>query len=384
MLFFSAVICITSANSINDSIFNNFLVDVYDMSAGMRGFLEFPRELPGLLVVLMTGVLCMLSITHLGVVGAAILTCGLACLGLFGQSFVPMLFAMVIGSAGLHLLQPVDVSIAIGLSKEGGRGRRMGQHQAIATFGAILGSGGVWLLFDRANPQYRTAFLCASIMACIGACIYACMNIPHLRQPRARLVVMRKYRLYYMLELLFGARKQVFITFGPWVLIQEYGQTAKGIAGLLMIAAFLGLAVKPLVGIIIDHIGERAVMIFDGLSTSVVCLGYGYAGWLMGSNEQALYLASACYVLDNLLFCLGTGRAVYVSRIASSPQEITSTVSMGISINHVASMIIPCIAGALWSVLGYERLFLSAGFLALVTAAVAWQVPGRKNASSSA
>ncbi|MFW6304086.1 MAG: MFS transporter [Candidatus Sumerlaeota bacterium] len=177
----------------------------------------------------------------------------------------------------------------------------------------------------------------------------------------------------------FGARKQVFLTFGPWVLIKVYGKEAHDLAQLFIIAALLGLGFKPLAGMAIDRFGERTVLILDGLLLNLVCIGYGFAHHLTSTESAAMVLASTCFVLDNLLFALGTGRAVYVSRLSESPQELTSTLSVSISINHVISMIIPTFAGMLWALFGHESVFAAAAVLALVIAATATFVPRRSH-----
>ena len=376
MLFFAAVSLIGVTLGIQESILNNFLSDTFALSATGRGWLELPRELPGLLVVLTAGALWMLPVTRVGVVGALVFSAGLVGVAVYGGTFGPMVAMLMVGSAGMHLLQPIGASLAIGLSGESNRGKRMGQMGAIGTAGVIVGSGGIALFLGETDPRYRTAFLVAAVLAAAGGAVYACMHVPHLHQPRARLVVKRKFWLYYLLEFLFGARKQIFITFGPWVLIQVYKEPARDIAGLITIASVIGLGFKPLVGYAIDRFGERLVMIVDGIVLAVVCLGYGYALRLFGDQSHALIVACGCYILDNLLFALGTGRAVYMSRIADSPQEVTSTVATGISINHIASMFIPAVAGAVWMGMGYERVFLGAAILALCIAATASLVPG--------
>jgi nitrate/nitrite transporter NarK len=284
----------------------------------------------------------------------------------------------MVSSAGMHLLMPATASIALGLSDETRRGRALGRLGAVETLGSMMGTSLIWVFFSASGTRHMGAFIISAMMAACAAALYAFMHIPHLHQRRARLVIRRKYWLYYLLESLFGARKQIFITFGFWVLVEVYGQEARGIAQLLFTASCIGLFFKPTVGLIIDRFGERTVMIADGLLLSVVCVGYGYAMHFTADAEQALWVARICFVCDNLLFSLGTGRAVYLSRVADTPQDLTSTLAMGVSVNHVASMTIPMIAGAAWEVYGYERVFLAAAVLALTASAAASLVPRRR------
>lgn len=374
-LYYGALACVAMAAGVHDSTFNNFLSDTFQLGADARGQLEFPRELPGFLVVLMTGVLCMLPVTRVGLVATLFCACGLCGLAFSAGSYSWMILMMVSMSIGMHLLQPVGASIVIGLSDDHNRGTRLGQAAAVSTAFTALGAGLVWLLMDRIAPQYKTAFLGSACIFLVGGFFYASLHIPHLHQPRQRLVFRKKYGLYYLIEFLAGARKQIFLTFGPWVLIRVYGLPAPSIAGLLMVACLIGIVFKPIAGMVMDYVGERVVMIGEGLVLAIVCLGYGYAQRLFHDPYWALGVACVCFLLDEMLFALGNARALYLSRLVPSPQELNSSLAMGVSINHIASMAIPSFAGAVWVGLGYEKLFLGAAVFALLIASVATFVP---------
>ena len=366
LLFFGATFAMAAAmGGIHESIFNNFLSDTFNLSAEARGALEFPRELPGFLVIGMSGLLAALPVATMGAVGAATFCLGMIGLALLGGHWSLMVTMMIIGSAGMHLNQPVSASLALGLSDSNRRGKRMGQMGAIQTCGMILGAGIVFLFFDKENTPYRLGFLLAALGGGVAAVLLGSMHVPHLHQRRKRIVLKRKFRVYYLLEFLFGGRKQIFITFGPWVLIKVYGEEASGIAFLLLVAALIGIAFKPLAGMAIDRFGTRKVMMADGLMLACVCIGYGYAMFMTSDRETARLIAATCYVLDSLLFALGTARAVYLSTLTDDSREITSTLATGISINHIASMTIPFFAGAMWTKFGYQRVFLAAAGLAI-------------------
>jgi len=376
-LYYAVLACTAAATGVYDSTFNNFLSDTFHLSAATRGMLEFPRELPGFLVVMMTGLLCMLPLTRVGAVGTTLAAVGLAGMALMGGTFGFMVVMMFTISAGQHLLHPIGASVVLGLSDEHNRGARMGQAAGVATMFTALGTGTVWLLMDRAASEYRIAFTCSAVIFAMGGLFYFLMHIPHLHAPRQRIVLKRRFSLYYVLEILAGVRKQIFLTFGPWVLIQVYGLPAPSIAGLLMISSLVGIVFKPAAGLLMDRIGERTVMILDGLVLAVVCLGYGYAQKIFPDPDWARRVACACYIGDEMLFALSNARAVYLSRITDSPQELNSSLSMGVSINHIASMTIPIAAGTVWALWGYERLFLAAAVFALVLSVVATRVPGK-------
>jgi MFS family permease len=374
-LLFSAVAVLAISSGVHESIFNNFLDDTFAIDAQQRGFLELPREAPGFLVVLLAGMLAMLPETRIAVVGGLTLAGGMIGMAFFGTDYLPMICLMVLGSAGMHLLQPLVPSIAIALSDPANRGRRLGQVGAVSQAGFMVGGGLVILTFSESFRPYRTGFLMVAAAAAAGSLLYGLMHIPHLQKRKPRLIFRGKYWLFYLLNFFFGARKQIFITFGPWVLIRVYGRSPETIATLFVIASFIGIFFRPLAGIVIDRIGERRVMIADGIVLAGVCIGYGYAGFFAGETGLAPLIACGCFILDDMLFALGTARAVYLSRMTDSPQEITSTLAMGVTINHLASMTAPFFAGGIWLAFGHQRLFLGAAGLALCISAISFLVP---------
>jgi MFS family permease len=385
-VFILASILMAAALAVHESVLNNFLKDVFQLGADARGNLELPREFPGFLVVVMAGLLCRLAVTHIAVVGTLVFAAGMAGMALWGMdSYGMMLVLLLVGSAGMHLLQPIGASIVMALTDAHKRGRMLGVMDGITTLGAVGGTCLVMLFFKGGNgggkeaaPEiYGNWFLGTGALAVGAALFYGLLHIRDLHQGRTRFVFHKRYNLYYVLELLFGARKQIFITFGPWVLVEVYQAAPPDIARLFFIASLLGLAFKPAAGWAIDHFGERKVLVADGLFLAVICVGYGYAFYFTGDKALAMLITSVCFVGDNLLFSLGSGRAVYVSRLADSPGEVTSTLAMGISINHIASMIIPAFAGAVWMIWGYERVFAAAAVLAIVIAVTAARVPGK-------
>jgi MFS family permease len=377
LLFLLAIACMSTATSIHDSIFNNFLSDIFHFEAGARGWLELPRELPGFLVVVTTGLLAALPINRVGAIAAATFMLGMIGMATVGRELGPMVVAMMIASTGLHLLQPVTTSIAVATGHAKSRGKRIGLTGALETCGVVLGTGFVWFFFSQTNPQYTLGFTLAAIGGALTTIIYLSIRLQHMDQPRAKMVFHKKFSLYYVLEFLFGARKQIFLTFGPWVLIKIYDQPANSIASLLMIGALIGIVFKPLAGMAIDRLGSRNVLIFDALALIFVCLGYGYA-LKIAEPKTAKLIAEICFIGDNLLFALGSARAVYVSHLTESHQELTSTLAMGVSINHIVSMLIPAVAGIVWVTFGYERVFLSAAILSIIVAGVASFIPSHK------
>lgn len=378
--FMIAAVSVMAVTGMWDPVFSNYLNEVFHISDKVRGYLEFPREFPGFMVVVMTGILAALPVARVGVIAGLLCVAGMASMALWGGSSISlMIVMMVLISSGIHLNMPVVSTITLATTPEGKRGRRLGQIEALTTCGFLLGAGLVWLIchFKQDNGKFPVVFFVSCLFGILAAFSYSRIRLPELHQKRRRLVVQKKFNLYYWLEFLFGARKQIFLTFGPWVLIRIYGLETSQIAQLYIVSSIIGVGFKIVAGRAIDHFGERAVLICDGLFLVLVCLGYAYAKHVF-DERTALFVACGCFIFDHMLFSLSQARSVYVSRVADNSSELSGTLSLGISINHIASMAIPACAGVVWENFGYERVFLLATILAAVVVASVTFLP-KKN-----
>lgn len=344
--------------------FNNYLNDTFRVSAVVRGGLEFPRELPGMLVALVSGLLFFLPDTRMGSFSLGLTALGLIGLAYFSPAFGFMAFWMVVNSLGTHLYMPLSTSIGVTLSEQGAVGRRLGQLQGISTAAMVLGSMVVWAGFSYFHLSYRAVFTIAAVCAAVAAVLLLKIPPRPRRSAKVRFVFKRRYSLFYLLNVLFGARKQVFLTFGPWVLIKIFHQTPAAFAALSMTGSIAGIVFKPMLGRAVDRFGERFIITLESLLLVLVCLGYGFSEGLLAGNA-ALYLVFACYIMDQLLYAVNMARATYLHKIVDVPDDLTPTLSMGISLDHVVSMLIPIAGGVIWSLFGYQYVFLGAALIAL-------------------
>ena len=186
-------------------------------------------------------------------------------------------------------------------------------------------------------------------------------------------MVKRKYGLFYAISALFGVRKQIFLAFGAWVLVDLHGVDVGTIALLYFIAATLGVVLRPLLGEIIDWFGERVVLAVDELLLLVVCLTYAFASDVIAPPWD-LYALYATYVLDSVLFGLRVARTTYLKKIADDPSEITPTISLGITVDHAFAMTLPILSGWLWQTYGYRWVFLLTGAIAVAGFFVCLQI----------
>jgi predicted MFS family arabinose efflux permease len=360
-------------SGIFETTLNNFLSDTFHLTAKQRGALEFPRELPGFLVAALGGALFFLSEIRLGMLAATCIALGLGGLALLGdRSYGTMILFLVIWSTGSHLMIPIGSTLALSLAPRGKRAGRMGQVGSVGMMTTILGSGLVWLGGRYAHLSYPTLFVVAGACALLAAAALSRMHpLPFRPGQRPKLVFKRRYRLYYLLCTLAGARKQVFITFGPWVLIKVFGEPFSTIAMLWVIASVIGIFFQPQLGRLIDRLGERTILRADAVVLILVCLGYGFAARLPLPPDQRVYVVYACYVLDLTIFACSMARATYLDKIAETESDVHASLSLGVSIDHAVSMSIPTLGGMLWGAVGYPAVFVAAACLAVCNFAAA-------------
>jgi predicted MFS family arabinose efflux permease len=364
-LFLVVAAALGMSGGIFETTFNNFLNDTFAIGAQARGKLEFPRELPGFLVAAMGGVLFFLSEVRLGVLSALGIALGMVGLAFLGGDYAIMVLFMVIWSAGNHLMMPVSSTIALSLAPPEKRAARMGQIGAVATGAMILGAVVVWTGLEYLSVGYRGTFLVAAFGALVAALFVGFIRpLPKRSDRRPKLVLKRRYSLFYLLNVFSGARKQVFITFGVWVLIKVFGEPAPTIAKLWIVSSLIGIVVQPQLGKLIDRVGERAILMASALLLVVVCLGYGFAERIPVANP--VWIAYACYVLDQVLFAAGMARATYLDKIAETEDDIHASLSLGVTIDHAVSMSIPTLGGFVWVAYGYPYVFLGAAAIAVL------------------
>ena len=200
---------------------------------------------------------------------------------------------------------------------------------------------------------------------------------------RSRFYFRGKYRKYYFLEVFYGARKQVFLTFGPYVLILFYGASTTAVSLLFAITAICGFFAAPVVGRIIDRLGYKVVMVTDTLILVVVCFFYGFAHHLFPMNV-AYVVCCVNYVLDSIISLASMASNVYVQDISDSQEEVRATIPTGISVNHLITVLIALFGGWIWQTLGIETLFSLSAVLGLLNSAYAASIrlPKRDAAAS--
>lgn len=365
---------------------DNYLAEVVGMGEMDRGVMEFFRELPGIMLVFILAAFYMLSAETLYKAGAIIMLVGMGMFSVLPPTKVLTTLAICIYSLGEHIQLGMKNTLSLKYAKPGRGGAALGAQSAMSQVGTLVGYLVIVLVFSvfTKNQPYTIFFTIAAVLAGVSAVFT--MRITgksETDETKRRFYFHKKYTKYYMLEMFYGARKQVFFTFGPYVLILFYGANAATISLLFAVSAIAGFFASPLVGRIIDKLGYKVVMVADTLILVIVCFFYGFAHHLF-PKDIAFIVCCVNYVLDSIISLASMASNIYVQDLADSEEEVKATISTGVSINHVITIFIALFGGWIWETLGIELLFILSAVLGLCNSAYAATIKLKKPADAPA
>lgn len=324
----------------------NFFVNVMGLSGSQVLWMTGVREIPGLSLMLIAALITHLPLSHRTALSLVVMGVGFA-LYATAQSYIALLVVVVIASIGFHNWLPLSSSLGLALAQKEHSGRVLGMISSTGALASIVGMGVAALL--AMTLPLRAFYVLGGMAILLGGLLV--LRIPasvgERQSAEPRLLLKRRYWLYYVLIFFEGSRMQVFAAFGTLILVQNYGLDARQISLLLAVSGMVNFLLSPRLGHLLDVVGERIT-----LSVSYVALALCFVGY--ATVHHAWFL---CLMLIgiNLLTTLGMGLSTYVNRIAPR-QELTPTLSAGVSINHITSVSMSLLAGTLLSLVGYEAL----------------------------
>jgi predicted MFS family arabinose efflux permease len=237
----------------------------------------------------------------------------------------------------------------------------------------IIGSFAIFIGFKFFNLNFKMSYVAAFLGFITVATLIFMMKKDKPVPVRMRFQLRREYKLFYWLNVLYGTRKQIFLTFAPWVLVTVFKQKTQVLATLLTIGGIIGIFFKPMLGKAIDKLGERFILAAEAAILIFVCLGYGFSKNIF-QEETALFVVFACYILDQMLIAVSMARATYLQKIAVRPEDISQTLTMGVSIDHIFSIFLAVFGGFVWIKWGYQYIFLLGAIIALINFFSALQI----------
>ncbi|WP_339361816.1 MFS transporter [Vallitalea maricola] len=388
MVIYFIILALTALGlGLSNDIFSNYFKDAYNITAYQRGIIEFPRELPGILCIFVVTALSFMGDIRLSIIAQVLSFIGIAVLGFITPTFSVMLIFLFINSMGMHLFFPLQDSIGISLIDDEKIGKRMGQYKGVFTAFSMVAAIMVFVGF-RTNvfsftTKIKYIFVIDAVIFLVIIVLFVyllkLLKRPLVKKKKLKFVFRREYKYYYILAIMHGVQKQIMVVYGPWVLIDILNKKADTLAILMMIGSFIGIFFIPAVGRWLDRFGVKKLLYADALSFIGVYVAYGLISTGFATGKLSLVglpviFAYSLIIIDRMSMQMGMVKTVYLRSIAVDMSDITPTLSMGISMDHVVSIVCAFIGGLIWSSWGPQYIFFFAAALSLVNLFVAKKV----------
>lgn len=389
-LFLSLLLC-AIGGGLHKGILDNYVAEMAKMNELDRGIMEFFREVPGLLLVLILAIFYRSSAEKMYKLSMVFMAIGMVMQSLIDPVKALVILAIFIYSTGEHIQIGMRNTLTLEYSQQGHGGVALGYQNSMMQIGNLIGYIAVigaftWVASNAlgiaSHDLFQPTFMVAAVFSLVAMLVSFKLKGNSNQKKTNRFYFRKKFSKYYMLEMFYGARKQVFFTFGPYVLILFYKADAGVISMLFAISAIACFVLSPWVGKLIDHIGYKTVMIADTLLLVIVCFFYGYAHHLF-SMHVAFIVCCVNYILDSVISLASMASNVYVQDISDNQEEMRATISTGISVNHLITIFIALLGGWVWNVLGIETLFVVSAVLGLCNSAYAATIRVRKDTMPS-
>ena len=364
---------------------DNFLAEIVGMGEMDRGITEYFRELPGIALIFILAAFYTLSAETLYKIGALVMLAGMGMHAMLPPTKVLATLAICMYSLGEHIQLGMKSTISLEYAKPGCGGAALGIQNSSNQVGTLVGYLVIVAAFSllKENQPYTAFFWLAGGLAAVSLGFsMGLTGNSKTDETKRRFYFHKKYTKYYMLEVFYGARKQVFFTFGPYVLVLFYGASAAMISLLFALSAVACFFVAPVVGKIIDRLGYKIVMISDTLILVIVCFFYGFAHYLF-PRDVAFIVCCINYILDSVIPLAAMASNVYVQDLADDANEVKAMISTGVSVNHIITIFIALFGGWIWQTLGIETLFTASAVLGLCNSAYAASIKTKKPESGN-
>jgi len=348
------------------ALLNNFAIERVAFTGAEMGLLQSFREIPGFLSFTVVFVLILMREQTLALVSMLLLGIGTALTGFF-PAVLGLYCTTILMSIGFHYLETAQNSLALQWIEKGRAPETFGRMIAVKSVASIVGFGGVWLAFDYAGLDFRVVYLLGG-GATVALALACWAGFPQYAQPvvqTKRLVLRPRYWLYYALTMMSGARRQIFLVFAGFLLVEKFGYSVGQIAALFLVNAAINIWLAPRVGRIIARFGERNALVFEYLGLIFVFAAYAFV-----SDAR---VAGGLYLIDHLFFALAIAIKTYFQKIAD-PADIASTAGVSFTINHIAAVVVPAAFGMLWLV-SPAAVFLAGAAMAAASLLLAFNVP---------
>ncbi|EOG7715521.1 TPA: MFS transporter [Vibrio parahaemolyticus] len=350
------------------ALLNNFVIEKANFDGADIGLLQSVREVPGFLAFTAVFVLLFIREQRFMLVSLAMLTLGTALTGYF-PTLYGLLFTTLLMSTGFHYFETLKQSLSLQwLSKEEAP-EMLGKFISVGALASLFTYGAIWVSLEQLKLDFKTVYLMAGGLGFVLILVMA-FAFPQFKTkvPQNKKLILRKrYWLYYALTFMSGARRQIFTVFAGFLMVEKFGYSAADITLLFLINYVFNFLFAKRIGRFIGVVGERKALMFEYVGLIFVFVGYGLV--------QTAEWAAALYVVDHLFFALALAIKTYFQKIAD-PADMASTAGVAFTINHIAAVVIPVTFGVIWLVSPASVFYIGAG-MAAVSLLLSLNIPAK-------
>ncbi len=348
------------------ALLNNFVVEKAAYNGADIGLLQSVREVPGFLAFTAVFVLLLLREQTFALLSLLLLGIGVAATGYFPAT-IGLLITTFLMSVGFHYFETIKQSLALQWLNKEEAPAVMGRLLAISSLASLFIYGLLWLTQTLWQLDYKWIYLFGGSL-CIILVLIMWFGFPSFATPspqRKHLVLRKRYWLYYALVFMSGARRQIFMVFAGFMMVEKFGFDLAAIAGLYLINHLINTLIAGRIGAWIGRVGERRALTFEYCGLTLVFVCYAFV--------EDSTLAAILYVVDHLFFSMAIAIKTYFQKIAD-PEDIASTSGVSFTINHIAAVVIPVLFGLLW-LSSPSTVFLLGAGMALISLVLARKIP---------
>lgn len=347
-------------------LLNNFAVERAAFTGVEIGILQSLREVPGFLAFTTVFVLLILKEQTFAVIALALLGIGVAMTGFFPNA-IGLYLTTVLMSIGFHYFEVVKQSLALQWYSKAEAPQAFGKLISVGSITSLVVYAALWVLLAPLGIDYVWLFLVAGV-ACVGLAVFMSAGFPTFHaehEQTSKLVLKKRYWLFYALQFFSGARRQIFMVFAAFLMVEKFGYSASQVAALFLINYAFNWLFAERIGSLIARIGERRALTIEYAGLVIVFTAYAFV--------DNAYAAAALYVIDHMFFAVAIAIKTYFQKIAS-PEDIASTAGVSFTINHIAAVVVPAALGLVW-VISHSAVFLTGTGFALCSLLLSQNIP---------
>ena len=355
------------------NLLNNFAIDEIDFTGAEMGILQSLREVPGFLAFTVIFVLAFIREQKLAYISLALLGGGVILTG-FVETNMTFYLATIIMSIGFHYFETINGSLTLQWIEKDKTAEFLGRVIATRSAASIIAFSLVWLLFEQFQVAYMWLYLIGGGV-CIAIVLFCWQHFslfPEKVTQTKKIILRKRYWLYYALQFMSGARRQIFVVFAGFLMVEKFDFTVAEISLLLLANAAVNIVIAPKIGRLIHRFGERKALIFEYVGLTFIFAGYAFV--------ESSYLAVFLYIADHLFFSIAIALKTYFQKIAD-PADIASSAGVSFTINHIAAVFIPVAFGLIW-LYSPSLVFLAGAGMAIVSLLLALNMPAKPAAGN--